>query len=98
MKKDKVEKASLVMGVIKERMRFETYNDFYLRKNIIRDMFKELSRDEQEIYRYYVYANRILSDTKADRIWEFLAAVDSEEFFQSVDNLKRYYNKGGDGN
>lgn len=84
------------MGVIKERMRFETYNDFYLRKNIIRDMFKELSRDEQEIYRYYIYANRILSDMKADKIWEFLSAIDNDEFLRSIDGLKRYYNKGGD--
>ena len=84
------------MGVIDERMKFETYNDFYLRKNIIRGLFKELDRNGQDIYRFYVYANRLLSDTKADRIWEFLSAVDDEEFIESVDNLRRFYNKGGD--
>lgn len=84
------------MGVIKERMRFETYNDFYVRKIVIRNLFKELSNDEKEIYRYYIYANRILSDVKADSIWEFLSAIDNDEFLHSVDRLKRYYNKGGD--
>ena len=44
------------MGVIDERMRFETYNDFYIRKNIIRELFLELSDDKKEIYRYYVYS------------------------------------------
>lgn len=84
------------MGVIDERMRFETYNDFYIRKNIIRELFLELTDDKREIYRYYIYANRLLSDMKADGIWEFLAAIDVDEYSESIGRLRRYYNKGGD--
>lgn len=83
------------MGVINERMTFDTYNDFYLRRKIIKRLFDDLDRCDKEVYKYYVYANRILSDTKVDRIWEFLTSMDGDELFINEGKLRQYYNKGG---
>ena len=83
------------MAVIDERMRFETFNDFYLRRRIIRDLFCKCNDDSKEIYRYYLYANSLLSTMKKDCIWEYL--VEPRDFYTRVDcDLRRYYNKGGD--
>lgn len=84
------------MGVINERMRFETYNDFYIRRKIIRDLFDKSSNDEKEIYKYYLYSNRLLSTMKVDLIWEYLIEPDNSFAKSTEEDLARYYDKSGD--
>ena len=84
------------MGVINERMMFETYNDFYIRRNIIKDLFHRLSDNGQEVYKYYLYSNRLLSTMKIDLIWEYLREPDNSFAKTSEKALAKYYNKSGD--
>lgn len=86
------------MGVVNEMMKFETYNDFYVRRYIIKNLFDKLDYDNREIYKYYLYSNRLLSVVKVDRIWEFLVSIDNEEFVITEYKLKKFYNKKGDCN
>lgn len=81
------------MGVINERMRFETFNDFYVRRKVIKELFDKSSDNMKEVYKYYVFANSILSTMKKECIWEYL--VEPSDYRRIGDhNLRRYYNKG----
>lgn len=83
------------MGVINERMRFETFNDFYIRRKIIKELFDKSSDNMKEVYKYYVFANSILSRMKKECIWEYLS--EPSEYRRVGDHkLRQYYNKGGD--
>ena len=79
------------MSVINERMRFETFDDFYLRRNIIKNLFDKCDNDRKEIYKYYLYSSSILSDKKKNCIWNFLVEP-RDEFYRTGDhNLRRCY-------
>lgn len=80
-------------GIIREQLRFETFNDFYVRRKIMREIFGELDRKEREIYKYYVYANSILSMVKKDIIWEYLTEPKTSPYYVWERDLARYYNK-----
>lgn len=83
------------MSVIDDRMRFDTFNDFYIRRKIIKGLFENLNADDREIYKYYLYANSLLSEMKKDCMWEYL--VEPMNFYTTGKrDLRRYYNKGSD--
>lgn len=84
------------MGVIHERMRFETFNDFYVRRKIIKELFGRLSNNGKEIYKYYLYANSILSVQKKDCMWEYLVEPTDEYCRVGDHKLRQYYSKSGD--
>lgn len=86
------------MSVVKDNMTFFTFNDFYERRKIIKSEFEKLSRDMKDIYKMYVYSNRILSDRKADCMWEYLNEPKDSFYFKHEHNLRMYYqndNKSG---
>lgn len=83
------------MGVINERMRFDTFDDFYLRRNIIKSLFDKCSNDEKEVYKYYLYSSSILSYSKKNCIWSFLVEP-RDEFYRVGDHeLRRCYKESG---
>lgn len=84
------------VGVVKETLKFETYNDFYIRRHIIRKEFAGLTAKDKEIYKYYLYANSILSDVKKDIIWSYLVEPKDSPFYVFDRDLERYYNIGKD--
>lgn len=60
------------MGLIGEDMRFFNFKDFYERKDIIKTSFNMLSLREKQIYKMYVYSNRLISESTLNKIWEYL--------------------------
>ena len=87
------------MGVVKENMTFSTFNDFYVRRKIIKSLFQNLNQDMKEIYKMYLYSNRILSTQKADCMWEYLNEPRDSGYFKYESDLRLYYrkdNKSGD--
>jgi len=84
------------MGVIDERMRFEIFNDFYVRRKIIKELFDKSNDDKKEIYKYYLYANGILSVRVKDCIWEYLVEPRDDFYKVGEHKLRQYYSKSGD--
>ena len=84
------------MGVVRENMKFELYNDFYERRKYIKREFDRLSPAYREVYKYYVYSNRLLSDVKVDCIWEYLSEPSNSVYKSTEKKLEFYYNKSGD--
>lgn len=87
------------MSVVKENMTFVTFNDFYERRKIIKSLFTMLNKDMKDIYKMYIYSNRILSDRKVDCIWEYLNEPQDSFCHKNEHNLRMYYqnnNKSGD--
>lgn len=84
------------MGVIKENMEFETYNDFYIRRKLIKASFDKLDSNCRDIYKLYLYANRLLSTMKVDLIWEYLSEPYNSIDRPSEEDMEKYYNKGSD--
>lgn len=77
--------------IVNEIMKFETYNDFFDRREMIKRCFDKLDMQHRQIYRYYLYANRQMSTTKLDLIWEYLAEPSDSEDFPSLEKLSQYY-------
>lgn len=81
------------MSVVKENMTFSTFNDFYVRRKIIKDLFQGLNQDMKYIYKMYVYSNRLLSTQKADCMWEYLNEPRDSGYFKYESDLRLYYRK-----
>lgn len=64
--------------MIRENMRFVNFCDFYDRRVFIRTLYIDLSSENKQLYKYYVYSRRILKDKVCDMIWEYLNVVDDE--------------------
>lgn len=60
------------MSLVREDMKFINFRDFYKRRDVIKYAFDTLSHDERYIYKLYVYSNRLINESRLDRIWEFL--------------------------
>lgn len=83
-----------IMDIIDEYMTFATYDDFYERRNIIKERFMKLDERERAIYRLYVYSNRLLSDKLADIVWEFLQETRESPWFVPTMRMEYYYKRG----
>ena len=79
------------MGVVKENMTFSTFNDFYVRRKIIKGLFQNLNQDMKEIYKMYVYSQRVLSTRKADCMWEYLNEPQDSGYYKYENDLRMYY-------
>lgn len=79
------------MGIINATMCFETFNDFYERRILIKKRFKNASNDYKEVYKLYIFANRVLSMQKAELIWEYLIEPSDSEFSVKNKELERLY-------
>ena len=83
------------MGIIKGSMTFDTFNDFYERRLLIKRRFRDASDGYKEVYRLYIFANRTLSSQKAELIWEFLVEPNDSEYSVKNKDLERLYKSKG---
>lgn len=83
------------MGIIKGSMTFDTFNDFYERRLLIKKRFKDASYGYKEVYRLYIFANRTLSSQKAELIWEYLMEPSDSEYSVKNKDLERLYKSKG---
>lgn len=66
--------------MIRSNMCFDDFCDFYSKRKFIRALYKNISSDEKATYKYYVYSRRILKEKVCDMIWEYLNAVEGEDY------------------
>ena len=80
--------------IIKKNMMFYSFNDFFFKKNEIKEEYNLLSLREKRIYKLYVYSMSFENEFAKDLIWEFLNSVDYTELgiFQEWGRRQR---KGG---
>lgn len=64
--------------MIDDEIKFIGIRDFYIRCDRIKRRYLLLSRQEKEIYKYYVYAKRHIREYSCDIIWEFLNEEDTD--------------------
>ncbi len=79
--------------MVKESMCFDTFCDFYDRREYIRAAYVELNKGDKTLYKYYVYSRRILKDKTCDIIWEYLNSCDGEERVICIGNLNKEHSK-----
>lgn len=84
--------------IVNEIMIFTTYNDFYNRRNIIKREYDKLDKQHKDIYRLYIYSNRMLSVGKCDLMWEFLSEPENSEFRPSDKDLRSHCTNLGECN
>ena len=58
--------------MVNTSMTFFNFQDFYVNAKRIKSLYVNLSVEEKRIYKMYVYSNRLLSDKKVDKVWEYL--------------------------
>lgn len=78
------------MGYVAEYLRFYNFEDFYKRKELIKFHYEQLSNKEKSIYKMYVYSNRLISDRKVDKIWEYLNEPFGSFYYVSGEMLGAY--------
>lgn len=83
------------MSVIKDNMQFTTFNEFYDKRTLIKKNFENASDVYKEVYKMYVFSNRILTNSKAEIIWEFLIEPSDSDFNVKKRDLERLYKSKG---
>lgn len=78
------------MDLIGERMKFIDFNDFYQKKDLIKSEFNKLSLHEKQIYKLYVYSNRLINEFKLNKIWEYLTEPFGSAYYISGDMLSAH--------
>lgn len=76
--------------MINETMVFTTYNDFFKRRYIIKREFNKLNDEHKQVYKWYLYANRMLSTQKVNIMWEFLSEPENSIFRPTDELMKKY--------
>lgn len=78
------------MNFVSEDMKFIDFKDFCKRRDIIKYAFVSLSLDEKQVYKWYVYSNRLLLEWKCDKIWEFLNEPFGSFYYVPSESMKVY--------
>lgn len=78
------------MELIGEDMRFVNFKDFYDRRIIIKNAFNMLSIRDRQIYKMYVYSNRLIREYMLDKIWEYLNEPFGSVYYVADDGLSVY--------
>lgn len=73
--------------MIKDELRFIGMRDFYKRCEQIKEVYVSLTRDEKQVYKYYVYSRRQLREYTCNIIWEFLNESDDSEYARNKERL-----------
>lgn len=76
--------------MVNPSMIFFNFQDFYLNAKRIKSLYVNLSVEEKRIYKMYVYSNRLLSDKKVDKVWEFLNEPFGSVYYVSYEMLGEY--------
>lgn len=75
---------------IENEMWYYTYNDFCKSCIAIKNLFKKLTFNGQQFYKYYVYANIHMKDTFKNAIWDYLNFEDPEYYIRLIELQKQY--------
>lgn len=73
-----------------KRANFYSIIDFFKNRERIKKEYKNMSIDEKEIYKLYVYSICFENDFTKDCIWEYLNCIDGEEITYLVPLSKEY--------
>lgn len=79
--------------MVKDSMCFDTFCDFYDRREYIRASYIELGKHDKVLYKYYVYSRRVLKDKACDMIWEYLNSCEGDELVDCICNLSKERSK-----
>jgi len=74
-----------------DSLEFLTYNEFFKRRCAIKKKFRNMDSEKKRIYRMYLYAQREMSNTKVDLIWEYLNEPDSSVLCPTTEQLEQYF-------
>ena len=77
--------------MIRDKMCFDDFCDFYNRRDIIRDIYSRLPSNDKRLYKYYVYSRRVLKEKVCDMIWGYLNVIDEEELIIHSNRLDKEY-------
>ena len=69
--------------MIYDNMKFNSFPDFYDRKDIILNRYSNLTTGDKMLYKNYVYSKRYLRERTCDAIWEYINAVTIEELMDA---------------
>ena len=77
--------------IIDVNLQFNSFTDFYQRKDIIKKQYKKLSYKEKRIYKFYVYSTCFAKEDRKDIMWEFLNADDHVymKIYEEYGKIKR---------
>lgn len=78
------------MDLIDEKMKFVDFKEFYKKKDLIKSEFNKLSLREKQIYKLYVYSNRLINEFKLNKIWEYLNEPFGSAYYISGDMLSAH--------
>jgi hypothetical protein len=76
--------------MVNPSMTFFNFQDFYVNAKRIKSLYVNLSVEEKRIYKMYVYSNRLLSDKKVDKVWEYLNEPFGSVYYVSYEMLGEY--------
>lgn len=76
--------------MVNPSMTFFNFQDFYVNAKRIKSLYVNLSVEEKRIYKMYVYSNRLLSDKKVDKVWEYLNEPFGSVYYVSYEMLEEY--------
>ncbi len=76
--------------MVDSTMVFYTFEDFYKNAKRIKKKYEKLSSYDKCIYRMYVYSNRSLRDSLADKVWEYLNEPFGSAYYVSYEMLGVY--------
>lgn len=77
--------------MIKEAMKFSSYADFYERREIIRNLYKELGIVDKCTYKYYIYSRRYIPEKKCDAMWTYVNDLEHEDMISCLEYLEKEY-------
>lgn len=78
------------MDLVAENMKFIDFKDFYKRRRLIKHAYDLLSPNEKQIYKLYVYSNRLIVESKLNKIWEALNEPFGSVYYIPIDSLDVY--------
>lgn len=73
--------------MVREKMKFIGYRDFYKKHELIKGLYTHLDKNDKRIYKYYVYSRRQLRECTCDLIWRFLNDTDEFDEFTITEDM-----------
>lgn len=78
---------------------FDTLNEFYDRRNIIKATYVKMTTGNKWHYKHYIYSKRYLTTDTCDLIWNYLNNIELNEGNEiTKDMLKKEFSKYEDFN
>lgn len=71
--------------MVRDVMMFSSFDDFYIKKDVIKAMYSKIPRGDKMVYKYYLYSRRYIKERLCDIMWEFVNELDVES-----DEMKYY--------